>query len=285
MSLTRAFEYDEVGPDLQRIYREARIALDLPFVPTVFKVMAGVPEYLKLMWSDLGGVAGSKEFHLAVKAMVETVRSEAVRHGWSFGDQTRALVGERFIRPDIEVLSEIPPIFTRAAAEVSIFSRLMQRGYSGGQRGGRVGQLKQAAAMSRLFRLHIPNEKDAGLRTWLIYSDIKRATGAKHVLSMFRLLSHFPGYLGSTWVDAKKLIQNADFQHSREAVAKRTLGLLSGLPVKDHRAAAGKRISPAEWRDIEEAVDSFARVASQFALVSAVWQRSFPQNDVNAKTA
>lgn len=284
MSLTRAFEYDEVGPDLQRIYREARIALDLPFVPTMFKVLAGVPEYLKLMWSDLGPVASSKEFHLAVKAMVETVRSEAVRNGWSFNDQTKALVGERFIRPDIEVLSEIPPIFTRAAAEVAIFSRLMQRGYSGGQR-GRISGMKTAAASSRLITLHVPGEGDAALRAWLIYADIKRTSGAKYVLSMFRLLSHFPGYLGSTWVDTKKLMQDPTFQHSKEAVSKRTLGLLSGLPVRDHRASGSKRVSPPEWRDIEEAVDSFARVTPQFALVSAVWQRSFPQNDVNAKTA
>lgn len=285
MSLTRAFEYDEVGPDLQRIYREARLALDLPFVPTVFKVMAGVPEYLKLMWSDLGAVASSKEFHAATKALVETVRSEVVRNGWSFHDQTKALLGERFIRPDIEVLSEIPPIFTRATAEVAIFSRLMQRGYSGGQRGGRIATLKQAAAMSRLMRLHVPNEKEAGLRTWLIYSDIRRTTGSKHVLSLFRLLSHFPSYLAATWMDAKKVMQEPSFQHSRETVAKRTLGLLSGLPVRDHRGAAGKRVTPAEWRDIEEAVDSFARVTPQFALMSAVWQRSFPQNDLSARSA
>ncbi len=279
MSLTRAFEEHEVGPELRRIYQETRAAFDLPFTPTVIKVVAGVPDYLKLMWSDLGPVARSKEFHVAAKALGETVRSDAVRGGWRFADQTKALVGERFSRPDIEVLSEVPPIFTRTLCQMALFTRLMQRGYSGGQR-GRVGTLKQAAAMSRLFRLQVPNEKEAGMRTWLIYSDIKRTTGSKHVLSLFRLLSHFPGYLASTWVDAKKVMQDPSFQQVKEGVAKRTLSLLPGLPVRDHRSGAGKRISHGEWHDIEEAVDGFARVTPQFALLSAVWQRSFPQHDV-----
>jgi hypothetical protein len=280
MSLTRAFEEHEVGPDLRRIYQEARTALDLPFTPTLFKVAAGVPDYLKLMWADLGPVARSKEFHAAAKALGEVVRSDAVRGGWRFSDQTRALSGERFSRPDIQVLAEVPPIFTRTLCQMAIFSRLMQRGYSGGQR-GRVSTSKQAAAMSRLFRLQIPNEKDAGLRTWLIYSDIKRTTGSKHVMSLFRLLSHFPGYLAATWVEAKKVMSERDFQRTKDDVARRTLGLLNGLPVRDHRAAAGRRLSHGEWRDIEETVDAFARVTPLFALMSAVWQRSFPEYDVH----
>lgn len=279
MSLTRAFEEHEVGPELRRIYQEARTALDLPFTPTLFKVVAGVPDYLKLMWADLGPVARSKEFHAAAKALGEVVGSDTVRGGWRFADQTRALAGERFSRPDIQVLAEVPPIFTRTLCQMAIFSRLMQRGYSGGQR-GRVSASKQAAAMSRVFRLQIPNEKDAGLRTWLIYSDIKRTTGSKHVLSLFRLLSHFPGYLAATWMDAKKVMSEREFQRAKEDVARRTLGLLAGLPVKDHRAAAGRRIAHGEWRDIEEAVDGCARVTPQFALMSAVWQRSFPEYDV-----
>jgi hypothetical protein len=277
MSLTRAFEEHEVGPELQRIYAEVRASLDLPFVPTVFKLAAGVPDYLKLLWSDLGPVARSKEFHLAAKALSEHVRSQVVRNGWSFADQQRALASERFSRPDIQALAEVPPIFTRTLCQMAIFTRLMQRGYSGGQR-GRVGNLKQAAAMSRVFRLQVPNEKDAGLRVWLIYSDIKRTTGTKHVLSLFRLLSHFPGYLAATWMDAKKLMQQPDFEHAKEEIAKRTLGLLAGLPARDHRSS--KRVSAAEWREIEETVDTFARVTPQFALMCAVWQRSFPLHDV-----
>lgn len=283
MALTRAFEEHEVGPDLGRIYQDIRTSFDLPFVPTVFKLAAGVPEYLRVLWWDLGPVARSKEFHAAAKALNELTRSLAVRGGWRFADQNKALAGERFSAPDIEALGEVPPVFTRAHCQMSLFARLLQRGYSGGQR-GRVAQLKMASAMARIGRLEIPNEKESGLRGWLIYSDIRRTTGAKHVPSMFRLLSHFPGYLAATWVDAKKTLHDVEFQRSRDEFARRTLGLLAGLPVRDHRAAT-RRISEAEWRDIEEMVDGFARQLPQFALLSAVWQRSFPQHDVKARVA
>jgi len=273
MSLTRAFEEQEVGPDLRRIYLEARTALDLPFTPTLFKVAAGVPEYLKLMWSDLGPVARSKEFHAAAKALGEFVRSDAVRGGWRFADQTRALAGERFSRPDINVLAEVPPIFTRTLCQMALFSRLMQRGYSGGQR-GRVTDAKQSPALSRMVTVHVPSERDASLRVWLIYSDIKRTTGAKNVMSMFRMLAPYPTYLGSVWVDAKKVLANREFQRSREQLVQRSIGLLNGLPVRDHRHLA-RDISERDWRDIEETVDNFARLLPQFALLSAVWLRSF----------
>jgi hypothetical protein len=162
----------------------------------------------------------------------------------------------------------------RSLPRMALFARLMQRGYSGGQP-GRVSTVKQVSALPRLVTLHVPNERDAGLRVWLIYNDIKKSTGATHVLSMLRAISPFPGYLTSVWLDAKKVMRQDSFQLSRERVDKRALGLITGLPVRDHRNT--KHISTAQWKDIEEAVDSFARLLPQFALLAAIWQRSFPR--------
>jgi hypothetical protein len=47
------------------------------------------------------------------------------------------------------------------------------------------------------------------------------------------------------------------------------------MPVKDHRALL-KDLDPEKWREIEETVDGFARNLPQFVLLTAVWQRSFP---------
>ena len=60
MALTRVWEEDEVGPELQRTFSDIRYSLDLPFVPTLFKLAAGVPDYLKILWADLGPVARSR---------------------------------------------------------------------------------------------------------------------------------------------------------------------------------------------------------------------------------
>jgi hypothetical protein len=125
-----------------------------------------------------------------------------------------------------------------------------------------------------MITLHVPNESDAGLRVWLIYSDIKRTLNTRNVLSLFRVLSPFPAYLASVWLDCKKILADTAFMNAREQVGKRTLGLLVGIPVRDHRAL-GKQIAPEKWRDIEETVDGFARLAPQFALLAAVWHRSF----------
>jgi hypothetical protein len=75
-------------------------------------------------------------------------------------------------------------------------------------------------------------------------------------------------------MDSKKVMADAAFARARDEVAKRTLALLVGMPVRDHRAEA-RNVAGPQWREIEEMVDGFARVAPQFALITAIWQRSF----------
>jgi len=283
MAFTRAYEEHEVGPELRRIFADIRTSLDLPFVPTLFKVLAAQPEYLSALWSDLANVARSREFHAASTALEEYCHSEAVTGGWRFSDQRKQLAAQHFSASDVEVLTSVVGIFTRALPQMTLLTRLAQLGYSGGQR-GRVLSARQASALARLITINIPNERDAGLRAWMIYTDIKRTTDAKSVMSAFRVLSPFPGYLASVWFDSKKLLRDASFAHAKEAVAQRSRALLNGLPVGDHRRAS-KKIGAKEWREIEETVDGFVRQLPQMSLLAAVWQRSFPTSLTRVRAA
>lgn len=273
MALNRPFEEHEVSPEIRKIYAEVRAAFDLPFVPTLFKAAASCPEYLKLMWRDLEEVASSREFQAAGVALDEFIRSEVVSGGWKFGDQERMLAAQKISTADMAVLAGVVGVFVRSLPRLVLFARLMQRGYSGGQK-GRVTPGKQHPALSRLVTLHIPPESDAGMRAWLLFGDIKRTTGAKYVPSAYRTLLPFPGYLASVWMDSKKVFGNKDFLRARDEVARRSIGLLAGLPVGDHREL-GRRMKADEWRDVEEMVDSCSRLLPQWALIVAVWQRSF----------
>lgn len=269
------YEETEVSPDLRRIYGDVRASLDLPWVPSTFKLAAGVPPYLKAMWDNLGPVARSKEFQAASRALEEYVRSIAIGDGWQFSRQDRLLASQKFSVGDIEQLGAILNVFVRSIPKLVLFSRLMQRGYSGGQK-GKIGNGKQASALARMITLNVPNEREAGLRAWLIYNDIHKTLGTRSVPSLLRIISPYPGYMASVWMETKKLVAQPTFIRARDEVGRRTLGLVAGMPVTDHRKQI-KDLSPNQWRDIEEMVDGFVRVLPQFALVSAVWQRSFPQ--------
>src|SRR5689334_12189874 len=103
MALTRAYEEHEVTPELRRLYGSICCNFDLPFVPTLFKLAAGIPEYLKKMWEDLGPVASSKEFQAAARAFQEIAHSSAVSGGWIFSDQPKILATQKFSNDDIPV--------------------------------------------------------------------------------------------------------------------------------------------------------------------------------------
>jgi hypothetical protein len=274
MALTRAYEEHEVPPEVRRMYAGIRTGFDLPFVPTVFKLSAGIPQYLKLVWKDLESVVCSREFETAARAFQEIAHSAAISGGWTFSDQPAVLAADKFSNADIRVIGGIVGLFARATAQMALFSRLMQRGYSGGQK-GRVTKMKQVAAMAQMVRVHVPNEREAGLRVWLIYSDIKKTTGAKSVLSLYRALSPYPSYLASAWMDSKRLLADPSFVSAHEELNRRVRALLAGMPVRDHRALL-KDLDAAQWRELEETVDGFARLLPQFTLLTSVWQRSFP---------
>src|SRR5512146_742119 len=188
MALVHLYEEREVSPDVRRIYDDVRASFDLPFVPSLFKLAAGSPEYLKLLWDDLGPVVRSREFQTGAKALEEFVRSLVVSGGWKLSDQQKQLAAQKFSYNDIEQLGAIVATFARSVVKMLLFTRLAQRGFSGGQP-GRVSNGRQASALSRLVTLHVPNESEAGLRTWLIYADIKRTLGTRTVVSLYRVLA------------------------------------------------------------------------------------------------
>ncbi len=275
MALSRLYEEQDVAPEVRRMYADIRASFDVPFVPSIFKLCAGAPEYLKAMWGDLGPVARSREFQAAGLALEEYVRSLAVSGGWTFSDQGRVLAEQKFSPEDTQQFAAIVSIFARTLPRMALFTRLMQRGYSGGQR-GRVSAARQTSALARMITLHVPSQTDAGMRAWLIYRDIHRTTGSSTVLSLFRAISPFPGYLASVWFEAKRLMRDPSFEQTVDRVSRRGISLLNGMPVRDHRSMV-RNIKSADWKDIEEAVDSFARLLPQFALVATVWERAFPR--------
>jgi hypothetical protein len=273
MALAHAYEEDEVGPELRRIYAELRTNFDLPFVPTLFKSLAAVPPYLKGVWRDLGPIAASREFQAASAALDEFVRAQAIGGAWRLRDQERMLAEQKISTADMPVLAGVVGIFVRALPRLLLFSRLMQCGYHGGQK-GRVSSGKQAPALSRLITLHVPNEREASLRVWLIYADIRRTLKTKNVMSLYRALSPFPNYLASAWMDSKSVLGDKSFIRASDEVSHRADALLRGIPVSDHEKMF-KDLSPEQWHEVREAVDDFVRTVGSLALLTVVWRRSF----------
>src|ERR1700741_3104683 len=101
MPLTRALEEHEVSPELRRIYGDIRASFGLTFVPTLFKLAASVPDYLMMLWADLGPVVRSREFQAASRALHELSASVVTSNGWRFADQAKTLAAQKFSSSDI----------------------------------------------------------------------------------------------------------------------------------------------------------------------------------------
>jgi hypothetical protein len=274
MTLQRIYEQEELSPAQRRILDETRAALDLPFIPTLFKVLAGKFEYLRVVWDDLAQVLHSKEFSGATLALAEQVRILAIDGGWRLPDQAQMLAEQNLTGPELALFGGITGTFARAFPQELLVARLLQRGYHGGQR-GRVTEAFASSAFSELLEFHIPPEKTGGLRVWLIYTDIRRSTGAAYVPSVYRMLSPFPGYLASVWLEIKRISQLPEVRKAMAVIDSRSNALITGLPVRDHRKFT-KRLTHQDWLEIEDTVENYVRTMPQFALTTTVWNRSFP---------
>ena len=120
MAFTRAWEENDVSRDIKRIYSEARAAMNLPYIPTVFKVLANSPDYLKVVWNDLGPVVRSKEFHAAALALEEYIYSLVVAGGWRFNEQRRELQDQRFSVEDTIFVADAVAIFDATRGGVGV---------------------------------------------------------------------------------------------------------------------------------------------------------------------
>src|SRR3954468_6802163 len=172
MAFTRAWEENDVSRDIKRIYTDARSALNLPYIPTMLKVLANQPEYLKAAWNDVGPVVRSKEFHSAALALEEYVYSLVVAGGWKFNEQRRELQDQRFSVEDTIFVADAVAIFAHGLPQILLLARLLQAGRRGGRR-PQVGHLNETSMIAQALSIHVPNEREAGLRSWLIYNDIK----------------------------------------------------------------------------------------------------------------
>jgi hypothetical protein len=239
----------------------------------MFKTLAASPPYLKGMWRQLGPIALSQEFHAASETLEGFVRAQTLGGGWRLRDQERMLAEQKVSTGDIPVLAGVAGIFARSLPRLLLFARLMQLGFHGGQP-GRVSPARRAPALSQLVTLHVPNEREAGLRVWLIYADIRRTLKTRSVMSLYRALSPFPGYLASAWGDSKQLLADTGFQSASQLVAERATALLQGIPVRNHQHIL-MELRPEEARHVQETVDEFVRSAPALALLTVVWRRSF----------
>src|SRR5205823_7395434 len=138
------------------------------------------------------------------------------------------LQDQHFSREDTVFVADAVSIFAHGLPQILLLSRLMQCGYSGGQT-GRTNYSKQSSMIAQALKIHIPNEREAGLRSWLIYNDIKKTMGTKSVLSVLRFISPYPGYLTSVWLDWKKTLKNPTVHRAQEEVGRRSAGLITGL--------------------------------------------------------
>ncbi len=267
-------EREGVHPGSRRVLEEARAAMDLPFVPSVLEGLAGEPEYLKAAWADLKAVVWSREFHGASKALGEQIGLAALEGGWRFPDQQQLLAEQNLSGAELALFSGIAGTFARELPLSLLLARLLQCGYQGGQ-AGHSTERTGSAALSRLIEFHVPPPRSGGLRVWLIYTDIRRHTGIEQVPGVYRMMSIFPGYLASIWLETKRLLGEPGMASALDSVAQRSAGLVRGLPVENHRRAAGK-LGTEHWRAVEQAVEGYVRTLPMFALMTAVWHRSFP---------
>ena len=122
MALNRAYEEHEVTPEIRRMYASIRAGFDLPFVPTVFKLSAGIPQYMKVVWKDLESVVCSREFETSARAYQELAHSAAISGGWTFSDQPAVLSADKFSNADIRLIGGIIGLFARATAQMALFS-------------------------------------------------------------------------------------------------------------------------------------------------------------------
>lgn len=212
----------DAEPRVREIYDDIQTVLRVPFVNTLFRVMANDAEYLDRSWRYLRPIANSRSFEAATSKLRMTTRSRlhirAARSDWSsLGDLDRAGA----FTESIDYV--LPKLMLIAMALDGVPAAEEWDG--GGEIPAGVAQGAEKVPMVP------PKEEVQNLSR--VFDDIRGHHGHPQVATYYRALGQWPDLLNRIWTDLRDHIGSEAYLDARSDLIEKAQALARTLPQGD----------------------------------------------------
>lgn len=246
---------DEADPYVRLIYEDIRNTLRVPFVNTIFRVLANYPTYLSFVWSQLGPYLRKRSMEHAADELrtgntlgplLEEVGAPAPPDWAALGDLER-------IRPFTDAMHYVAPklLLVATAFDDELLDHDASDTDARADQGAGVplGWIPIGPAQGTVsLPLIAPHEAPGQIQT--LFEAIARRHGHPLVATYYRALANWPQFLRVVWDYLEPIVGSAAYARHKEDVIDRALQVVRRLSLPRTGTAAAFGVTEAELADI-----------------------------------
>ncbi|HVJ04983.1 MAG TPA: halocarboxylic acid dehydrogenase DehI family protein [Candidatus Saccharimonadales bacterium] len=210
------------------IYRDVQCVFGVPHISSFFQFLGTHPRFLESFWTTVRPIVQSQAFFACAHRLradsytrvhtyfeVPDLKSEVTRLDFSLGAR--------------EELKSCINFFCYAVPISLMLSALLSESFEGPAGSSEV-PLTPAPRPKPHGRIVLVDEDSAGPVVKSIFADIRTATNADVVHTVYRAFARWPDFLQSYWTAVKPITVSELFQHSENALREDALQIVKELP-------------------------------------------------------
>ena len=246
---------DEADPYVRLIYEDIRNTLRVPFVNTIFRVLANYPTYLSFVWSQLGPYLRKRSMEHAADELragnalgplLEEVRTPAPPDWARLGDLQR-------IRTVTDATHYVTPklLLVATAFDDELLDQDASDADDRADEGAGVplGWIPIGPAEGMIsLPLLAPHEATGQVQA--LFEAITRRHGYPLVATYYRALANWPQFLQVAWDYLEPIVGSAAYTRHKEDLIDRALHVVCRLSLPRTGTAAAFGVTEAELADI-----------------------------------
>jgi hypothetical protein len=210
------------------IYRDMQSVLGVPHVSSFFQFLGTCPRFLDRFWTAVRPIAQTEVFFTCAHRL----RADAytrVHTYFQIPDLKGEIARQQFSLGAREELKDCINFFCYSVPMSLLLAALLTRSFEGPA--GNPSIPRTPAPCHKPHRRIVMVEEDsAGPTVKGIFADIRFATGADVIHTVYRAFARWPDFLSSYWAAVKPIAVSDLFQHCESALREEAIHTVTELP-------------------------------------------------------
>jgi hypothetical protein len=210
------------------VYRDMQHVLGVPHISSFFQFLGTCPRFLDHFWTTVRPIVQSQVF-FSCSVRLRADAYTRVHSYFAVPDLKAELARQSFSPGAKEELKDCINFFCYAIPVSLLLAAFLSEAFKRPS-GNPDVPLTPAPCPKPHGRIVLVDEDTAGPAVKIIFSDIRCATGADVVHTVYRAFARWPDFLQSYWTSVKPIAVSELFQHNERGLREDALQMVSELP-------------------------------------------------------
>lgn len=210
------------------VYRDIQQLLGVPHISSFFQFLGSRPRFLDHFWSAVRPIVQSQAFF----SCSNRLRADAytrVHTYFQVPNLKSEIARQQFSLAASEELKECIDLFCYSVPTSLLLASFLSESFEGPAGSEDIARTPAHAPRAH-HRLVMVDEDTAGPTVQAIYADIRSATGADVIHTVYQALARWPTFLQSYWSSIKPIAVSDLFQYCQSSMREDALAMVGELP-------------------------------------------------------